>query len=114
MAKLGRAIAWFAVAVAVVLLLLRAFVFTVWTVPDDPTLAAAVAPTLREGDTVLVLRIGTPGFGELVRCPDPEDASKFVVGRIAGFERDVVETEGAKLNVSGTRYAGERAGVEPK
>lgn len=93
MGKYQKALVWTIGTLAVVALLLRVFLFKVWTVPDDPALGASVAPTLGAGDTVLVLTRGAPGFGELVRCRDPEDVSRFVVGRIVGVEGDVVETD---------------------
>ena len=79
MPKFVRGLLWVGATVAVILLLLRAFVLTVWDVPNEPRIAAAVAPTLEGGDTVVVMTVGTPSFGELVRCKDPEDPTKFVI-----------------------------------
>lgn len=93
---------------------LRALILDVWTVPHDPRLGASVAPTLAPGDTVVLLTRGTPGFGELVRCPDPETPGSYIVGRIAGLPGDTVETDGGTLIVNGTRYDGESACAEPK
>jgi signal peptidase I len=85
-------------------LILRALLFKVWTVPDDPVLGASVGPTLAAGDVVLVLTRGTPGFGDLVRCRDPEEPTRFVVGRVAGVEGDTVETDGFRLTVNNRKY----------
>lgn len=82
----------------------RAFLFETWTVPDDPVLVASVAPTLRGGDLVLVLTVGESQWGDLVRCPDPEEPSRYVVGRILGMPGDSVEVEGGVLRVNGARY----------
>lgn len=109
MGKLLRFIVWTAGLLAVLALVLRVLVFKVWTVPDDPELAASVAPSLQGGDVVLVLTRGKPAFGELVRCPDPANALRFVVGRIAGFPGDTVEVEGSTLIVNGKSYTGESA-----
>jgi signal peptidase I len=73
-------------------------------VPAALTLSASVAPTLDGGDFVLLLTRGTPGFGDLVRCKDPDDPAQYVVGRIAGVEGDVVEIAGRSVEVQGRRY----------
>ena len=114
MSKYGRGFLWTIGILAALVLGLRAFVLDVWTIPEDPVLSASIAPTLTGGDVVLVLTRGTPGFGELVRCPDPEDPQHFVVGRIAGLEGDTVETEGGSLLVNGKRYDGETVCKSPK
>ena len=86
-----RGLLWLAGILLVAGLLLHAFVVDIWVIPDDPVLGASLAPTLSDGDTVIVLKRGTPEFGDLVRCADIEDPTAFVVGRAAGFERDIVE-----------------------
>jgi signal peptidase I len=84
---------------------LRATVFEPWTVPDDPILALSIAPTLSGGDVVLLWTVGERGFGELVRCPDPEDPQRWVVGRIVGLPGDTVEVSPQGIvTVNGTRY----------
>lgn len=93
---------------------LRSLVLDVWTVPDDPVLAASIAPTLAAGDVVMVLTRGTPSFGDLVRCPDPESPAAYIVGRIAGVGDDVVDTDGIALVVNNTRYDAESVCPEPK
>jgi signal peptidase I len=109
MGRYPKGFLWATGLLAVVAIALRALLFKVWTIPDDPRLAASVAPTLAAGDVVLVLTRGEPGFGDLVRCTDPKDASRFVVGRIAGLGYDVVETDAHRLIVNGKRYDGGRA-----
>ena len=113
MRKLWRALGW-AVGVLIVLaLVLRLTALDVWTMPDDPYLVSC-APTLAPGDTVVMLRRGTPGFGDLVRCADPQDANAWVLVRIAGVEGDTVEIEGHRLSVNGRTYAGETACAQAK
>jgi signal peptidase I len=107
MRKLIKAILWTAGILALIGVVLRLTVLDVWTVPDDPRLAAAMGPTLQAGDVVLMLSTGAPEFGELVRCPDPETPQSYVVGRIAGFENDVVEIENGTLTVNNKRYGSE-------
>ncbi|MCA9623243.1 MAG: signal peptidase I [Myxococcales bacterium] len=92
----------------------RLFVFETWTVPEGGYLAASSAPTLAGGDLVLVLTVGSTKFGDLVRCPDPEKADEFVVGRIAGLGGDDVEIQGPLLRVNGTRYTASEACLKPK
>lgn len=112
MRKLGRGLGWI-LAIALVLgVAARVFFVDVWTVPEDPAVAASLAPSLRGGDVVLLLR-GAAGFGELTRCADPEDATKWVVGRVAGRERDKIETFGRDLIINDKRYDGESACREP-
>lgn len=85
--------------------ILRATVIEPWTVPDDPILGLSVAPTLAAGDVVLLWNAGQRGFGELVRCPDPEDPQRWVVGRIVGLAGDTVEVSPQGVaTVNGTRY----------
>lgn len=113
MQKLMRGLGW-AVGITVVLaLILRIVALDVWTLPEDPYLVST-APTLGPGDTVIMLRRGTPTFGDLVRCADPQDPSAWVIGRIAGVEGDDVEIEGHRLTVNGTNYRGETACAQQK
>src|SRR5438132_14233881 len=100
MAKFVRFLGWTLGVIAVLCIFARILFMKVWTIPDDPVLGASLSPTLRAGDTVLVLTRGTPGFGDLVRCPDPEEPATFVVGRVAGVAGDIVETQGVSLAVN--------------
>lgn len=104
MQKFGKALLWTAIVIGVVVGVLRIFVLRPWTIPKDLALAASVAPTLDGGDVVLLLTVGKRGFGDLVRCKDPDDPSQFVVGRIVGVEGDVVETKGRNVLVNGRKY----------
>jgi len=113
MRKLWRGLGWTIGILVVALFVLRITAFDVWSMPDDPYLVSA-APTLWPGDTVVMLRRGTPGFGNLVRCADPQDPKAWVLGRIAGVEGDDVEIEGHRLTVNGRSYAGETACAQPK
>lgn len=104
MQKAGKVLLWTAVALVAIGGLLRALLVKTWTVPKDLNLAASIAPTLAGGDVVLLLTRGSRGFGDLVRCKDPDDPSQYVIGRIYGVEGDVVETKGRQVFVNGKRY----------
>jgi len=91
----------------------RLLLFETWTVPNDPYLAASVAPTLSGGDLVLVLTVGESVFGNLVRCPDPDDNTRHVVGRIVGLAGDQVELKGQTLRINGARYDASDACTQP-
>lgn len=92
----------------------RAFLFETWTVPEGSWIAASLAPTLAGGDLVLVSTVGEPGFGELARCRDPEDQTRFVAGRISGLGGDLVELQGPILTVNGFRYTATEACKDPQ
>jgi signal peptidase I len=112
MGKYWRGLGWIAGVVIVVGGVLRALFVEPWTLPDDPRTSAAVAPSLAGGDTVLFMFRNKPAFGDLVRCKDPDDATRFVVGRVVGLAGDTVDVDGAELRVNGTRYIGEMACAE--
>ena len=95
--------AWAAGIFAVLAIIARLTFLKVWTVPDDRVLSASMAPNLAAGDVVLVLYRGERGIGDLVRCPDPEDPQRWVVGRIIGMSGDRVSI-GGTLTINGKRY----------
>jgi signal peptidase I len=113
MQRVVRFLAWTVGGLAVLGGLAYLLLFDVWTIPDDALLGASMQPTLAAGDTVLLLKRGTPAFGDLVRCPDPEDASRFVVGRIAGGAGDRIEVQGHTLIVNGRSYSSTEACKKP-
>jgi signal peptidase I len=105
MAKFTRFLLWTVGILAVVAVILRIALFESWVVPeDDPWLSASLEPTLRGGDAILLLVRGEPGFGDLVRCTDPDDPSGHVMGRIVGVEHDKVDVQGARLSINRTAY----------
>ena len=114
MGKLFRGLGWVAAIVLVLGIVGRVFFFDAWTLPDDPRTSAAVAPTLRGGDTILYMRNNQPAFGDLVRCTDPDDATRYVVARVVGLAGDSVDTNGRELRVNGKRYLGEMACADEK
>lgn len=100
MEALGRFLAWTLVLLVLAVGALRLFVFEPWTVPDDDRLAASVAPTLAAGDTVLLLSLGTPRVGDLVRCTDPEKSGGFMVARVVAKGGDQVAVDGDTVTVN--------------
>jgi len=101
MGKLLRVVFWLAVASGIVIGALRLVAIRWWQVPtDDPILEASLAPTLRGGDWVLLWRATEPHFGSLVVCPDPDNAGRFVVGRILGEGNDKVTVNGLRVQVN--------------
>lgn len=104
MRSLLRGLVWVIGVLAIIGLILRLTVLAPWVIPDDPILDVSMAPSLSAGDTVLLWTKGQRGFGDLVRCQDPEDAQRWVVGRIVGLEGDQVEVDQGIVRVNGTRY----------
>jgi signal peptidase I len=115
MGKLTRGIVWIAIILGVIGVFARLVFIDVWTIPDDGSkFGLSLEPSLSAGDTVMMFTRGEVGFGDLVRCADPDDATGFVVGRVAGLSSDTVETRGAELTVNGKRYLSEMVCPEPK
>jgi signal peptidase I len=108
--KLGKFLLWTTLILGVIGGGLRLFLVRTWTVPsDDPVLSSSIAPTLAPGDVVLLLHAGTPGFGELVRCTDPDEPRRWVIGRIAGEGGDTVEVREPNVIVNGRKAPTETA-----
>jgi signal peptidase I len=111
-AKFLKGALWVAGIIGLITLVLRIFLFKVWTIPNDAILGASLAPTLASGDVVLVLTRGERGLGDLVRCADPEDAQRWVIGRIYGIEGDRVSVSNGFVTVNGRRYTTTESCVE--
>lgn len=112
--KLAKTLLWLTILVGGIGGLLRAFVVKVWTVPtDDPVLGASIAPSLAPGDVVLLFHSKRPGFGELVRCVDPDEPRRFVIGRIAAEGGDTLVISGGRLTINGNQASIEH-GCEEK
>ena len=103
--------------------LLYAFLFDYWLIPaDDAQASVSILPTLAPGDLVLVSRNkGEPAFGHLVRCSDPDDPTRFVVGRVVGFPGEIVTIEDEVLSIDHQRelsrglcHPSTRTVVDPK
>jgi signal peptidase I len=87
-----NSLVWVIVIGGGVALLLHYFVIEIWTLPpDDPLLAASVAPLLHGGDVLVVSRTSAIERGQLVRCTDPEAQGRFVVARAMAHSGETVE-----------------------
>lgn len=115
MRGLFKALLWLVGILAFIAAILRATIFETWTVPgDDPLFSASIQPALRAGDVVLLRRGGTPSFGDLVRCSDPEAPGRYIVGRILGERGDKVFADGVTMAINGKTTSVERACSTPK
>jgi signal peptidase I len=106
MRKMFRLLFWVALVGGIVLGFLRLTVLRWWRVPsNDPYLTASISPSLRGGDLILLWRGSKPGFSDLVLCPEPKQAERVVIGRIAGVGRDDIEVNGGDITVNRKRQA---------
>jgi signal peptidase I len=105
---LFRVLAWVAVIGGAICAIVYFAYADVWTLPsDDPRLLASVEPTLRGGDLVLVARHGSPALGDVVRCPDPDEPRRWVVGRLVGVGGADLMLHGQDFQLSGSRESSE-------
>ena len=106
-------VGWVGGALFVLAVIARFTIMDVWTIPEDNDwLGVSIAPTLYPGDEVVLITGFELGFGELVRCKDPDDDDAWVIGRIAGVEGDMVVVAGPTLRVNGTTYSSSEACVD--
>ena len=104
MRKYLRFLMWVGGFFLLIGVILRFTLVEEWRIPDDLVLGASLAPSLNDGDTVLMQTTGELGFGDLVRCLDPDDPSEYVVGRVVGTSGDVVEVKRGILWLNNQRY----------
>jgi signal peptidase I len=106
---LVKFVVWVTLIVGGIVALLRVTCLRFWTMPsDDALLSVSVMPTLEAGDVLVLFRLGTPTFGELVRCPDPEAPGRYVVGRILGEPGDTIVAELGSVSVNDKLVASRR------
>lgn len=106
--KILRFLLWTTLIVGGLGGLLRAFVLRPWVVPTDlPELSASIAPSIEAGDVLLLWRLTAPGFGALVVCPDPDDPTQPVVGRILAEAGDQIVVNASVVEVNGERSGSE-------
>ena len=98
MSKFLRFVAWTLLIVGGIVGVLRLTVIRWWRVPTgDPYLEASLAPSLRGGDWVILWRGTEPIEGNLVLCPEPKAAGRYVIARIVGEGGDRVKLSDALL-----------------
>jgi signal peptidase I len=109
--RFARSFVWLLIGLGVLIGFLRLTMLRWWQVPpDDAELAVSIAPTLWAGDWLVLWRLSPPGFGDLVLCPDPNDPTQAVIGRIAaeGGDKLVIGDDG-QLRVNSVRVNTEQA-----
>ena len=96
-----RFLAWTFVFVGLLIGAARMTAIRWWQIPaDDQELGVSLAPTLQGGDWVLLWRFSKPVEGDLVVCPDPDDPTLQVIGRIVARAQDIVAIEGHQVLVN--------------
>lgn len=95
---------WIVLIVGAVFGVFRYFFIDFHVVTDDPNDPHnwANSPNLEPGDQVLVWR-GDPHIGDLVRCPDPTDPTRWLVARVVGTSGDRIEFVDGILRINGFR-----------
>jgi len=63
----------------------------------------ANSPNLEPGDIALVWRGGEPHIGDMVRCADPTDPTKWLVARVIGTGGDKIEYVDGQLKINNFR-----------
>ena len=101
MSKFLRFLAWTLLVLGALIGIARLTVIRWWRVPlGDPYLEASLAPTLRGGDWLILWRATAPTEGNLVLCPEPKAAGRYVIGRILAERGDHVKvtSDGVQVN----------------
>jgi signal peptidase I len=123
MPKVARTIAWIAVVVIVVGVVLRVTALRWQQLPtNDPYLEASVMPTLEGGDWVLLWRLTSPKLGDLAVCAEPnapptctgEGSSqvctpRYVIGRIHGVGGDRLAVDGTSILYNGEKLKSQQS-----
>jgi signal peptidase I len=106
MAGFYRFLLWTGIILGAIGAILYFAFLDVWTLPsDDPQFAVSVEPTLSAGDLVLAARHGSPSTGNLVRCADPDEPRRFVVGRWVAGGGDRVDFNSETLLINGAHFS---------
>jgi signal peptidase I len=100
-----KALLWGGLVLGIVFGILRYWFIAFHRVPDDANDVRnwSNAPNLEPGDLALVWRGSTPHAGDLVRCADPNDPSRWFVGRVIGLPGDKIEVNEGGVKVNGFR-----------
>ena len=103
MSAVFRVLAWLAVIAGAAMAIAYYAYADVWTVPsDDPRQLVSIEPTLKGGDLLLVARHGLPSMGDLVRCTDPDEPRRWVVGRLVGVSGSSLDLRGQTFSTPGS------------
>jgi signal peptidase I len=99
-----RLLGWVFGVIGAAALVLYIFFFDVWRIPiDDPMESASVLPTLTAGDLIVLTRRPDVAPGNLLRCPDPQAAGRYVIGRAMATFGDTIELRGDSVLIGGKR-----------
>ena len=109
MRSIVKVACWLSVIAGVVLGALYALLFDVWVVPtDDPMLSVSIAPNLAPGDVLVLSRQGSIGYGNLLRCSDPQAPGRYVIARAIARGGDKIDIENEIVSVDGRRASSPR------
>src|SRR5450432_4385085 len=104
MRSIVKVACWLSVIAGVVLGALYALLFDVWVVPtDDPMLSVSIAPNLAPGDVLVLSRQGSIGYGNLLRCSDPQAPGRYVIARAIAHSGDRIAIQDELVSVDGRR-----------
>jgi signal peptidase I len=108
--KFAKFLLWTAIFLGIISGILYLTLFWVWVVPsDDPLMSTSIEPSLSPGDVIVMMHAGKRGYGELVRCVDPDEPRRFVIGRIAAEGGDTLVIDNGRLVVNGKSVSFEYA-----
>jgi len=71
-----------------------------FVVPND-----SMAPSLREGETVIILKHATPNRGDIVLVESPVEPGRYLLKRVAAVEGSTVEVRDRVFFVNNERFA---------
>ncbi|HTQ04072.1 MAG TPA: S26 family signal peptidase [Polyangiaceae bacterium] len=115
MRVLGRWLLWSAIALGVLVGVLRATAIRWWQIPaEDPYLDASLAPSFRGGDWILLWRLTPPTIGNLAVCPEPKHPERITIARMVAEERQTVHVEGTNVTVNDKPFTYEGDCVEER
>lgn len=95
---------WMFGILGAVCLILYLTLYEPWKVPNNyPKQAVSIEPSLGAGDLLVVARHGSPDRGDLVRCADPSDPKRFVIGRVMGRGGEVIDMTNEVVTIDNYR-----------
>ena len=111
-----KALLWTAGILGIVFGVLRYWFIDFQRIPEDVNDLRnwANAPNLEPGDFALVWRRSTPHVGDLVRCVDPTDSSRWMVARVVGLAGEKVEIIDGVLLINNFRMRLNACDTEPR
>jgi len=99
-----KLLGWVFGLIAAALLVLYVFFFDVWKIPtDDPTESASILPNVEAGDIIVLTRHSSVARGNLLRCPDPQAAGRYIIARAMATFGDTIELKGDGVLIDGKR-----------